>query len=460
MNVRNRFSKKVLVIFLGDVIILYVSLYVSLLLRYGAQAGDLLVEKHLLPFSLIFPVWLVLFGAFEFYNLRFLKNEKAFLYRLLRVMAINTGIAIVIFYLFPFGIEPRRNLFLIAFLAALLIFVWRSVFNLLIIRTSVARVAFFGTNREMAELASFLLKHPQLGHHPVAFVSSNAHPLAVPPKVASLTLHDDDLHLRMRSLKVETIVLAPDLKHDKTVVAFLLKVIPMGISVAEFTSFHEMMTGKIPLSLIQDVWFVENLIGIRRPTYEFAKRSLDIFLALGLGVFTLATYPLIALAIKLDSSGPIFFRQQRVSRHGKTFELIKYRSMVQDAHRISGYKRSGEDTDPRLTRIGIFLRRSYTDELPQVINILRGEMSFIGPRPERPEFVEELKRSVPFYETRLLVLPGLTGWAQIHMEDDASVEDAPEKMQYDLYYVKNRSFVLDMLIAIRTIFTVLQRSGR
>lgn len=469
MNFRSRFSKKILLIFLGDVGILYLSLYVSLLLRYGKQAGGMLIEKHLFAFSLIFPVWLVLFGAFEFYNLRFFKNEKAFLYRLLRVMLINAAIAIVMFYLFPLEIEPRRNLLLIAFFATLFIFLWRMMFNLLIVRASVSRVAFFGGNKETADLARYLATHPQLGHRPVAFVSANGSLVSFPSEMAKISLSDTNLHRRMRELRVEIIVIAPELKRDKAIVGFLLKAIPLGISVVEFTSFHEMMTGKIPLSLIQDVWFVENLIGIRRPSYEFAKRWLDIFLALGLGAFAIVTYPVIALAIKLDSRGQIFFRQQRISRHGKIFQLIKYRSMVPDAHKISSYKRSpvpngigrsGEDTDHRLTRIGRLLRRSYIDELPQIINILRGEMSFIGPRPERPEFVEQLKQKVPFYETRLLVLPGLTGWAQINMEDDASVEDAPEKMQYDLYYIKNRSFVLDTLIAVRTIFTVLQRSGR
>ena len=134
--------------------------------------------------------------------------------------------------------------------------------------------------------------------------------------------------------------------------------------------------------------------------------------------------------------------------------------MVKDADIIGGYKKNGHGADPRITRIGAFLRKSYLDEIPQIINILRGEMSFVGPRPERPEYVEDLKQKIPFYEMRLLVPPGITGWAQVNMQDDASVEDAPEKMQYDLYYIKNRSFALDLLIALRTLFTIFQREGR
>ncbi len=132
--------------------------------------------------------------------------------------------------------------------------------------------------------------------------------------------------------------------------------------------------------------------------------------------------------------------------------------MVKNAEKMSGWK--GEGPDPRHTRVGIFLRKSYLDELPQIMNILNGEMSFVGPRPERPHYVSELKEKIPFYEMRLLVSPGITGWAQINMEDDASVEDAPEKMQYDLYYIKNRSLILDLLVILKTAFTLLRRQGR
>ena len=262
----------------------------------------------------------------------------------------------------------------------------------------------------------------------------------------------------VRDLKPEIIVVSPEMKGKKTVVKALFGIIPSGVSTIDFAPFHEMLTGKIPLSLIEEAWFLENLIGIKRRTYELAKRMIDIATALLMGIAALVTFPLIALAVKLDSEGSVFFRQKRIGRHGKEFTLIKYRSMVNNAHEFSGFK--SMDRDPRQTRIGAILRRSYLDEIPQIINILKGEMSFVGPRPERPEYVRQLKEKVPFYEMRLLVPPGITGWAQINMEDDASVEDAPQKMQYDLYYVKNRSFILDFLIMLKTLFTLLRREGR
>ncbi|MDP3769943.1 MAG: sugar transferase [bacterium] len=459
MNLHNRISKKVLLIFLGDTTILFAVLYAALMLRYGSLLTPGIVNKHFIAFSMIFPVWLITFGAFGFYDLRMLKNEKVFLYRLLRVMLINAVLAIIIFYLFPFTIEPRRNLFIIATLATAAIFIWRYLFNLLIIRAAINRVIFIGFNEEMVRLAGFLLQHPQLGHKPVAFSSGHTQPLILPADMAHIPLNHDNMARAIRDTKPDIVVISPEMKGNKMTVNVLLSLIPSGIAVAEFPAFHEAMTGKIPLSLIEEVWFLENLIGIKKRSYEFLKRILDIVLACIIGIISLLLLPFIALAIKLDSAGPVLFRQTRVGRHGKPFTLVKFRSMVANAESLSGFKVHGQQ-DPRHTRIGALMRNTYMDELPQIINIMRGEMSFIGPRPERPEYVQDLKQKIPFYETRLLVPPGITGWAQVNMENDASVEDAPEKMQYDLYYIKNRTFILDLLITLRTLFTIVQRQGR
>lgn len=460
MNLRNRINKKVLLIFIGDSMIFYAALYTALAIRYGSDLTSNIVTRHISSFGVIFILWLIMFGASGFYDLRSMKNEKVFLYRLLRVMAINTVSAITLFYLFPFEIEPRRNLFIIASLAAIGVFCWRYFFNLLIIRTAVMRVIFMGFNTEMVALAGFLLSHPQLGHKPICFISNHEQPLILTQDIGHISLNHPQLSRAIRDTKPDMIVISPEMKGNKMTVSVLLSLIPLGIGVAEFPAFHEALTGKIPLSLIEEVWFLENLIGIKKRSYEFLKRLVDAACSIPVGIIACALLPFIILAIKLDSRGPIFFRQTRVGRYGKLFTLIKFRSMVNHAEHISGFKAHGIDQDPRQTRVGGFMRKTYLDELPQVINILRGEMSFIGPRPERPEYVEELKTKIPFYETRFLVPPGITGWAQVNMENDASVEDAPEKLQYDLYYIKNRTFILDLLIALRTLATIVRRQGR
>lgn len=458
--IRGRLNKKVLLLLLGDLVALFGALYTSLAVRYRMHFFDKELSEHFVAFGLIFILWILFLGSFGFYELRFARNRRIFLYRLFQVMAANTVLAIVVFYLFPFfTIEPRRNLLLIALLSTVFIFVWRSLFNLFVVRTATVRVLFLGTNAENISLADFLLSHPQLGQRPVAFMSHDTPVIPSLPPLPNLVLDPLRFSHAIRDLKAEVIVVPPEMKGDRTVLKALFSVIPMGVTTIDFAPFHEMLTGKIPLSLIGEAWFLENLIGIRKRSYEFAKRAGDIVLAFAIAIIGMITFPFIALAIAIASPGPVFFRQERVGRNGRIFTLLKYRSTYRTIAPATSVERAKDETGV-YTPVGKFLRAAYIDELPQIINILRGDMSFVGPRPERPEYVAELKEKVPFYEMRLLVLPGLSGWAQINMENDFAVEDTPEKMQYDLYYVKNRSFILDLLIMIRTFFTLLQRQGR
>lgn len=444
---------------LGDLALLYGALFAALFLRYApSQDFDFMIRLHLLPFLFVFILWLFVFGSLGLYDIRFMKNGKVFFYRLIRAIFTNIVLTIPIFYLLPsLELEPRRNLLLIAIISTIFIFIWRYLFNLLIIKTPAYRVLFFGISPEAIELVENLLKYPHFGQKPVAFLSMNDAPIMRPLPIPYFA-REHDLPRIIRDYSIDTIVIFSEVKENKTLVSMLFKALPMGVGIIEFTAFHEMITGKIPASIIAEVWFLENLIGIKKRFYDFSKRALDLVgAALAMIPFFLL-YPFIALAIKLDSRGPVLFRQNRVGKNGALFSLIKFRSMVEGAEAMAGIK--GEGKDMRHTRVGRFLRKSYLDELPQIFNVVKGEMSFVGPRPERPEYVDELKKRIPFYEMRLLVPPGITGWAQINMENDASVEDAPEKMQYDLYYIKNRSLILDLLILLRTVFAVLRRQGR
>lgn len=468
-------SKKIILLIFGDALIFYAALWGVLFLRYAGRPEGILFENHVIPFGIVFLLWLLAFGASGLYELRLMKNERIFLVRLLSVMAANIVIAIVLFYLFPFAIEPRRNLFGIAGISAAGVFAWRLLFNLLIVRAGSAAVLFLGVNREVAELADFLLHNPQIGQKPVGFVANG---IAIPdsaPLIPAFSLLEKHFAHVVRDTGAETIVLSREMKENKTVVRALFSAIPLGIAVIEFPAFHEMITGKVPLSLIEEAWFLENLIGARKRAYDFFKRVFDLFLACVIGGTLAVLFPFIALGIFLSTPGDIwhilsrraregdgifFFRQKRMGKNGRVFDFIKFRSQRLGAERMHQRGTKELVRDPRQYPFGRFLRAFYLDELPQVWNVLRGEMSFIGPRPERPEYIKDLGEKIPFYEMRLLVLPGITGWAQVNMEDDASVEDAPEKMQYDLYYIKHRSAILDLLIMLRTFFTIVQRKGR
>ncbi len=470
---------KILILVIGDLLLLYGALWASLTLRYWPDGTDLLLRQHLLPFSFVFFVWILLFGSFRLYDFRFTKNNKSFTYRLLQAMATNTIIAVLLFYLLPIlDIEPRRNLLLIVVTSTAFLLAWRHIFNALIVRAPQVHVLFFSANPvspETTELADYLLKNPQLGNRPVAFVSE----ASAPESVFNLPHYPFDERQFadiVRERGIDAVVIAPEMKRDKSLVKALFQSIPLGITIFEFPAFYETVTGKVPLSLIAEVWFLENLIGVK-PRYDFFKRLIDIILASIFGVLFFLLLPFIAIAIVFSrpsdvwehrerrarpGDGLIFFRQLRVGKNGRLFNFVKLRSQVLGAEEISREMREAKEThnDPRRYPVGTLLRRSYLDELGQIWNVIRGEMSFVGPRPERPEYVETLKQKVPFYEMRLLVKPGITGWAQVNMENDAAVEDAPEKMQYDLYYIKHRSVWLDSLILLRTVFAILGRQGR
>jgi sugar transferase (PEP-CTERM system associated) len=231
-----------------------------------------------------------------------------------------------------------------------------------------------------------------------------------------------------------------------------------GVPVFSDLSFQEHHLGRIELDAIDANWLLF-ADGFQNGTLSRAfKRVFDIAVGLLLTIVTLPLMLVTALAIKLDSPGPVFYRQERTGLHGGTFTLFKFRSMAIDAE-VAGKPQWAQKRDPRVTRVGAFIRASRIDELPQLFNVLRGEMSMIGPRPERPIFVEELAKVIPFYNHRGYVKPGLTGWAQVNYPYGASVDDAREKLAYDLYYVKNRGVVLDMVILLSTVRVILFREG-
>ena len=269
----------------------------------------------------------------------------------------------------------------------------------------------------------------------------------------------DDLLAIVARVHPDMIVVAQGDRRGRLPVDALLECRLRGIAVMDWPGFCERMTGRILVSELRPSWLVfsEGFDKARRTIVT--KRVMDVVLGLTLFVPALPLMLLSAITIAAESPGPVLFRQRRVGQHGRLFTIYKFRSMRSDAERVTGAVWADRN-DARVTRIGGFLRRTRIDELPQLFNVLRGDMSFIGPRPERPEFIPLLEREIPFYRARLSVKPGITGWAQVQFSYGASVEDAVEKLQYDLYYVKNMSVFLDLLIVLNTIRVVLFARGR
>lgn len=407
------------------------------------------MDIHILPFGFIFIIWILVFYIANLYELGFSKNNLEFFSTFLYSVAANSAISIAFFYLIPFlGITPKTNLLIFVVLITILGSLWRYGFNKLIAQSGYKNnTLIIGASPQSQDLYDFLLANPQLGYGALGII--DVEDSTVPNILENL----------IKQKRVSTLVLDPSVYRIPQIIDVFYRLLGLKINFYNLSDFYERVTGKVPLGAIDQTWFLGNLSEGSKRGYETGKRIFDFIFSLTLGVISLALYPFIILAIKADSAGPVFYKQSRRGRAGKNFTMLKFRTMIKDAEGLNGAVWA-QQNDQRATRVGKFLRKTRLDELPQLWNILHGEMSFVGPRAERPEFHKELEEKVPFYDERYLIKPGLSGWAQIKFRYGASIKDAAEKLQYDLYYIKNRSFLLDLGIVLKTITIVLRKEGR
>jgi exopolysaccharide biosynthesis polyprenyl glycosylphosphotransferase len=441
-------NRKKITLLSGDIIILYLSLWLTLFIRYRADFDLARWQQHFWPFTIIYFFWLIVFYIAGLYELTLARNNINFYSTLFRGLMINAGLAIVFFYFIPyFGITPKTNLFLNLIILTLFFSGWRHLYNYLLKASAlVNNVLFIGKNKETGQINQIIKNNPQLGYRIIKQI-----------RPQDIQTPFDLLEMATQK-NIRTIITTIDPHHDSRLVQSLYQCLPLKISFNDLPSFYERILGKVPISSIGEVWFLENLTESQKNFYEAFKRIFDMLGAFILGLIGLVFYPLIALAIKLDSQGPIFFKQRRISQDGQIFKVIKFRSMIEEAEKNGA--QWADHQDHRITRVGKFMRKTRLDELPQLWNVFIGQMSFIGPRPERIEFVQQLEKEIPYYQIRHIVKPGLTGWAQVNFHYGASVEDSIEKLQYELYYIKHRSFILDLSILLKTIKIILKGGGR
>lgn len=441
-----------------DIAALYGALAAALWIRYPGNFANQF-SVHVLPFSILFLLWVLTFFAANLYDTLELRNDVRFFTALSRSMIVAAGFAIALFYFVPFfGISPRTNLFLFVIIAAVLQTSARSLFNQVISRSFKKAIAIVGVNTQSIELAEFIAQNPQLGYRLTHLLDIGEQRELIPQSTKIPINQLSEAEETIRRGEIDIIVISPEAYQTKRAIDLFYASLAKKIAFYNLASFYERATGKVPLGAINQIWFLENASGHKHVFYEAFKRFTDIVIASLLGIAFIFLLPLIAGIVYLNSPGPIFYRQKRVGKGGKIITITKIRSMRLDAEEGTGAVWTQEN-DPRITKVGKFLRTTRLDEFPQLWSVLKGEMSFVGPRAERPEFHETLKTNIPFYEERYLIKPGLAGVSQLHLYG-ASVSDAAEKLQYDLYYIKNRSLMLDLGVILKTVALVLRAGGR
>lgn len=443
--------KKVLLL-AGDVIILYFSLFLTLIIRYRDAYSPSIWSSHFWPFTAIFFLWLIVFYISNLYNLNLAVNNSQFYQRAAKALAITALISIAFFYLIPqIGIAPKTNLFIFIIISSGLLYLWRNFYNLsLKAYLPKTNIGIVGYNNLVAEIIKEFKQKPHLGYVLRFIVDEN--PRQDPPEIKPIF----ELENLLANDRLDAIILSPDPRQSENLRASLFNCLPYRINYISLPNFYEAIMGKVPLDSVNQMWFLENLNESGKIWFDRVKNIYDFILALLILLLSSPFWLIMAAAIKLESRGPVFFIMERAGKNDRPFRLIKFRTMKENGNDRSPTLAN----DPRITKFGNFLRKTRLDELPQMINILKGQMSFVGPRPERPELARELEKQIPFYAQRTLTKPGLTGPDQISGEyHSPSRDDSLKKLQYDLFYIKNRSMFLDLAIILKTIATVVSRGG-
>ncbi len=437
-------------VFYGEEALLFKSFWLTLFIRNGAWPVAEEWSRHFASFIILFGVWLLAFFIAGLYEKHTSILKKRLPGIILNTQAVNSVIGIIFFYFIPyFGITPKTILFIYLIVSFVLIVFWRRFGSVFFMDRDQQPAILIGSGDEMSDLAREVNGNPRYG---LKFVST-------------VDLQDIDgfdfkteIVERVYAEGIGTIVI--DTTNDRivTILPSLYNLIFSGVRFIDMHKVYEDIFDRVPLSLVQYSWFLENISVTRKFTYEFLKRIMDIIITAPLFVASIALLPFVTLAIYLEDRGDVFITQDRVGRNNKIVKIVKVRTMTGSD--------SGDEvlkSQLRLTSVGAFLRKTRIDELPQLWNVLRGDLSLIGPRPELPALVKHYEEEVPFYNVRHLITPGLSGWGQINDYDvprqGVDIEKTKRKLSYDLYYITNRSFFLDLKIALKTLKTLLSRAG-
>lgn len=442
-----------------ELVLLWLSIYLGVELRFiGGETTSELGE--IWPKALLFTsVMFISLTSMGLYKNLYCEGINGVVLRLALSIVLALAGMSIIFYLFPY-LSLGRGVFAWTFVIAITaIIITRAVFFRVVGHENLKRrILILGAGARAEQFNQLRLNVDHVGYSIIGFIHvSGEHDMVPEPSVVRL---DIPLLEYAQTHRIDEVVVAIEDRRKSFPVEDLLDCKMSGVDVVDTQTFFERETGKVRLETLHPSWLIFS-DGFRQAGMQLViKRSFDVVISLLILLLSLPAILLATIAIWLESGcrGPILYRQVRVGQNWRLFQVLKFRSMVVDAEK-GGAPQWAKKNDARVTRVGRFIRRTRIDELPQIFNVLKGDMSFIGPRPERPEFVEQLAEKIPYYAERHRVKPGITGWAQIRYPYGASEQDSLEKLQYDLYYVKNYSLFLDCLILFQTAEVVLWSKG-
>lgn len=445
-------TRELFVLVLGDIVCFTVALWLTLLVRYLEWPSTENLQSHLGPFLILSVFWITIFYIAGLYDKHttFLKNRLVS--RIVNTQVINVLVAAVLFFFIPFGIAPKTNLVIYLFVSIVLITGWRLMLFNYFSPKNKHKAILIADGKEAVELADEINNNDRYNYSFVRIFDYET--------VVNTPDFENKLLRLIDEEDIKTIVADTRSRHLKDIMPLIfdLSFLRFEFALIDFNKLYEDTFDHIPLSSLEYEWFVSYVSTDSGFVYTFLKRILDITMAVILLIPCVLVFPLVVLAIKISDGGVIFYTTKRVGQFNRPVDIIKFRTMTgtDDGNTILNSKL-------QVTRLGRFLRKTRLDELPQLINILKGDLSFIGPRPELPARAQLYAESIPYYNTRHFIKPGLSGWAQINdynaPRTEVDEDKTKSKLSYDLYYLKHRSLFLDIQICLKTIATIMMRTG-
>ncbi len=427
---------RIVFLFIGYIGVLIASFWATLFLGFYQAVTPEIIQNHVAPFSILYILWLILIFLFNLYEPKLSRPTLANLKNTGQMLVVCFFVGVIFFYGFSnFVITPKSNLVINILTFGLLFLAWRRFFFLIFAKNFHKNVCIIAeeNNPYAEELREHIEKNPHIGYKIVQSISNS------------------ELFFN-NTADIDTVIISSEMLRSPKL---FKKIYTSNVSIVELSHAYEDLLVKIPVGLIDESWFIYK-IGTQKYTFnQSIKRLIDIIFSFVGIVFFSPLLLISAIAIKIEDEGPIFIKQTRCGKSNKIFKIFKLRSMIvlsrDGSAETPGNAKWASEKDPRITKVGAILRKTHIDEIPQLFNILKGDISLVGPRPERPEFVTELEQAIPFYHLRHIVKPGFTGWAQIKFRYARSIDDSREKFEYDLYYIKNKNLLLDIGVIFKTV---------